>query len=83
MMMNMGDWSSCNQWWRWCDGGLPAADGGESGTGCRHIAADIAENVRISPYELKKIDAVVEKNALSFKALMEMKPMAAGTDNRG
>lgn len=42
-----------------------------------HIAADIAENAHITLHELKeKIDAVVEKKLPSFKALMEMKPMA-------
>lgn len=43
--------------------------------GC--IAADIAENAHITLHELKeKIDAVLEKKLPSFKALMEMKPMA-------
>lgn len=42
-----------------------------------HIAADIAENAHITLHELKeKIDAVVEKKLPSFKALMEMNPMA-------
>lgn len=42
-----------------------------------HIAANIAENAHITLHELKeKIDAVVEKKLPSFKALMEMKPMA-------
>ena len=42
-----------------------------------HIAADIAENAHITLHELKeKIDAVLEKKLPSFKALMEMQPMA-------
>lgn len=42
-----------------------------------HIAADVAENAHITLHELKeKIDAVLEKKLPSFKALMEMKPMA-------
>ena len=42
-----------------------------------HIAADIAENAHITLHELKeKIDTVLEKKLPSFKALMEMKPMA-------
>lgn len=42
-----------------------------------HIATDISENAHITLHELKeKIDTALEKKLPSFKALMEMQPMA-------
>ncbi len=50
---------------------------GEVAQAVEQIAADIVENAHITLHELKgKIDAVVEKKLPSFKALMEMKPVA-------
>lgn len=50
---------------------------GEVAQAVEQVAADIAENAHITLHELKgKIDAVVEKKLPSFKALMEMKPVA-------